>query len=305
MGPTIWLSMGPPPIKMYEHATVLIEYLANVHTILQTSAKPSVSAMQGVVQEAMQFAERTKKEPSLTDIINKLELLESTAQKHRLQNEGIEDQLVILKNAPTAGGSTQKPSSWASLLHNASPPPNLTHKAPAYNKNYEVIVKINDPDSARVLQAQTPEEITQSIDDQLKRQNITQTRIHTAQVLKSGDIAVQVVNDKEIQKLQHNHGWTTILGGKAFISTKTYGIIVHGVPIARIDLKSPDTSRWLTMQNADTFPDMNIRWLGWLTPPKVGKTEASLVLELDDAETVNKIIDEGMVIGFGMHRCVL
>ena len=126
--------MGPPPIKMYEHATVLIEYLANVHTILQTSAKPSVSAMQGVVQEAMQFAERTRKEPSLTDIMNKLELLESTAQKHTLQNEGIEDQLVILKNAPTTGGSTQKPSSWASLLHNAAPPPDLTHKAPAYNK---------------------------------------------------------------------------------------------------------------------------------------------------------------------------
>lgn len=83
--------MGPPPIRMYEHATVLIEYLAIVHTILQTSAKPSVSTMQGVVQEAMQFAERTKKELSLTDIMNKLKLLESTAQKHTLQNEGIED----------------------------------------------------------------------------------------------------------------------------------------------------------------------------------------------------------------------
>lgn len=115
-----------PPIKMYEHATVLIEYLANVYAILQKPAKPSVSAMQGVVQETMQFAERTKKEPSLTDIMNKLELLESTVQKYMLQNEGIEDQLVILKNALTAGGSTQKPSSWASLLHNAALPPNLT-----------------------------------------------------------------------------------------------------------------------------------------------------------------------------------
>lgn len=139
--------------------------------------------------------ERTRKEPSLTDIMNKLELLENTAQKHTLQNEGIEDQLVILKNAPTAGGSTQKPLSWASLLHNAAPPPSCTHKAPAYSKNHEVIVKIKDPDSARVLQAQTPEEITQSIDDQLKRQNITQTRIRRALVLKSGHIAVQVVSD--------------------------------------------------------------------------------------------------------------
>lgn len=71
--------MGPPPIKIYEHATVLIEYFANIHTILQTSAKPSVSTMQSVVQEAMQFAEQTRKEPFLTDIMNKLELLENMA----------------------------------------------------------------------------------------------------------------------------------------------------------------------------------------------------------------------------------
>lgn len=49
--------MGPVPIKIYEHAIVLIKYLINVHTIIQTLAKPSVSAMQSVVQEAMQFAE--------------------------------------------------------------------------------------------------------------------------------------------------------------------------------------------------------------------------------------------------------
>lgn len=151
MRPTIWPSIGPPPIKIYEHATVLIEYLANVHTILQTLAKPSVSAMQSVVQEAMQFAEQTRKKPSFIDIMNKLELLESTAQKYTLQSERIKDQLVILKNTPTAGGSTQKPLSWALLLHNAAPPPDLTHKAPAYNKNHEVIVKINDPNSAHVL----------------------------------------------------------------------------------------------------------------------------------------------------------
>lgn len=93
---------------MYEHATLLIEYLANMHNILQTSAKLSISAMRDVVQEAMHFADRTKKEPSLTEIMSKLELLESTAQKHTLQNEAIEDQLVKLKNMPVTGGSSQK-----------------------------------------------------------------------------------------------------------------------------------------------------------------------------------------------------
>ena len=94
-------------------------------------------------------------------------------------------------------------------------------------------------------------------------------------------------------------------GGKASISLKTYGIIVHGVPIANIDIKSLDTSRWLIMQNADAFPNMNIRWLGWLAPLKVSKTEALLVFELDDVKTANRMINKGMVIRFGMHRCVL
>ena len=59
------------------------------------------------------------------------------------------------------------------------------------------------------------------------------------------------------------------------------------------------------MQNADAFPNMNITWLGWLTPPKIGRTEALLVFELDDAETANRIIDKAMVIRFGMHKCIL
>lgn len=166
---------------------------------------------------------------------------ESTAQKYMLQNDGIKNHFVILKNAPVVGESTQKPLSWALLLHNAALPPDLTHKAPAYNKNHEVIVKIHDPDSVYVLQAQILEEIMQSINDQLKRQNITQTRIRMAWVLKSGNIARQVVSNKELQKLQHIYGWTTIFDRKASINMKIYGIIIRRVPIAKIHIKSPDT----------------------------------------------------------------
>lgn len=68
-----------------------------------------------------------------------------------LQNKGIEDQLVIFKNVSTAGGSTQKPLSWAILFLNAILLPNLTHNGPIYNNDHKVIVKINDLNSAYVL----------------------------------------------------------------------------------------------------------------------------------------------------------
>ena len=129
------------------------------------------------------------------------------------------------------------------LLYNAAPRTDLTYKTPAYNKNHKVIVKINGLDSARVIEIQTLEEITQSINDQLKRQNITQTCIRTAQVLKSGDIAIQVISNKEVQKLQYNHRWTTILGQKEFISRKTFDIIVCRVFIVKIDIKNLDISQ--------------------------------------------------------------
>lgn len=80
--------------------------------------------------------------------MNKFKLLKSMVQKHMLQNERIENQLVILKNTPIAKRSTQKPLSLALLFHNDILLPAFTHKTCIHNKNYEVIVKINDPNSA-------------------------------------------------------------------------------------------------------------------------------------------------------------
>lgn len=138
----------------------------------------------------MQFLEQIRKKTSLTDIINKLELCKNRTEKHLLQNKKIKDLLIILKNALMAKKSTQKPFSWTLLFYNAAFLLNLTHKTLAYNKNHEIIVKINDPNSARILQIQILEEITQYIDDQLKRQNTIQICIYTAEVLKSSNIKI-------------------------------------------------------------------------------------------------------------------
>lgn len=83
----------------------------------------------------MQFVEQTRKQLFFTNIMNKLEFLESTAQKYTLQNKEIKDQLVILKNAPRMEEFIQKLFFWALLLYNAAVLSNLTHKAPTYNKN--------------------------------------------------------------------------------------------------------------------------------------------------------------------------
>lgn len=86
---------------------------------------------------------------------------------------------------------------------------------------------------------------------------------------------------------------------------KTFNIIIHGIPIAKINIKSPDISQWLIIQNVNVFPNMNIKWLGRLTFSQIGKMEALLILKLDDAKIVNRIIDKDMLIGFGIYTFVL
>lgn len=121
----------------------------------------------------MQFVEQIKQELFFTNIIKKLKLFGNTVQKYMLQNKKSEDQLIILKNAPIIEEFSQNLLFWTLLFYNAILLPNFIHKTPTCNENYEVIMKINNANLVCVLQIQTLKKIMQSIDNNLKWQNIT------------------------------------------------------------------------------------------------------------------------------------
>lgn len=123
-------------------------------------------------------------------------------------------------------------------------------------------------------------------------------------MLKSSNIAIKLVSDKEIQKLQFNHRLITILEEKISISIKTYGIIVHGVSIAKVDIKDVDKVQWFIMQNTDSFSNINIKWIECLTAQKIGKKKASLVFQLDNTKSAKQIFHESLVIGCDIHQCI-
>lgn len=52
------------------------------------------------------------------------------------------------------------------------------------------------------------------------------------------------------------------------------------------------------MRNAGIFPNMHVDCLDWLTPPKEGGFVASLAVEVNNLHTANKMIEEGVVIGY-------
>lgn len=59
-----------------------------------------------------------------------------------------------------------------------------------YNKNNEIIVKLNNTTLAEEMKKQAPEEVTHRIDAYLVENNITATKLHVARTLPSGDIII-------------------------------------------------------------------------------------------------------------------
>ena len=76
-----------------------------------------------------------------------------------------------------------------------------------------------------------------------------------------------------------------MLGSKARLARKRYGIVAFGVPIAKIDLeKANETKEKIIMQNASMCAGMKIESLFWLSSLKKDRRTASLMIEVDDAK---------------------
>ena len=61
---------------------------------------------------------------------------------------------------------------------------------PLYNKNNEIVVKLNDNASAKEMKKQAPKEVAYRIDAYLIENNITTTKLCATRTLPSGDIAI-------------------------------------------------------------------------------------------------------------------
>lgn len=105
--------------------------------------------------------------------------------------------------------------------------------------------------------------------------------------------------------MRERDGWTKVLGSKAKLIRKRYGIVALGIPTTKIDLeKSEETKEKLVTQNASMCTGMKIESLFWLSSSKKDKQAASLVIEVDDAKIANLLIEEGLVLDHTLHGCI-
>ncbi len=150
-----------------------------------------------------------------------------------------------------------------------------------------------------------PEEVTHRIDAYLLKNNIKAIKLRAAQTLPSGDIAIQTTNEELAEKLRRKNDWTKILGSKAKLAWKRYGIFALGIPIAKIDMEKPEeTKEKIIMRNASMGAEMKIESIFWLFTSKKDRRTSSPVVEVADAKIANMLIEEGLVLDHNLHRCM-
>lgn len=71
-----------------------------------------------------------------------------------------------------------------------------------YNKNNKIIVKLNDVASTKEMKNQVSKKLAYSINIYLIKKNITIIKLRAAQTLPSGNIAIQITNQKKAEKLR-------------------------------------------------------------------------------------------------------
>ncbi|KAM0800673.1 hypothetical protein BDR22DRAFT_908349 [Usnea florida] len=93
------------------------------------------------------------------------------------------------------------------------------------------------------------------------------------------------------------------LSDNARTVTKTYGLLLHGVRIASIDVRDMARAiQQIKAVNAYTLK-LDITWVGWFGTHREGQDKCSLIIELTSPEDGNKALDEGLVIGSEIHGC--
>ena len=291
--------MGTLHANITEHGALTVEYLKSMQEKIKTSNRIPIEQVEKILRVSLEYAEATRRGPTPAQVWQKLESIENLAKEQSQQQTSINDKLTILKEQQAATIASPKPQTWAVVAANAKT------RSPLYNKNNEIVVKLNDNASAEEMKKQAPKEVAQRIDAYLIENNITTTRLRAARTLPSGDVAIQATTEEEAEKLRGEDGWNKVLGSKAKLARKNYGIVAMGISAAKIDQeKMEETKEKIVTQNASMCTGMKIESIFWLSTLKKDKRIASLVIEIDDAKMTNTLIEEGLALDHTLHGCM-
>ncbi len=192
--------MGTQHTNIMEHGALIMEYLKSMQKKIKTSSRIPTEQVERIVRASSEYAEATRRDLTPAQMWQKLESIESLTINKSKYYASINDKLTVLKEQRAAGLTASKSQTWAEIA------PGAQSRTQLYNKQNELVVKLNNNASAEQMKKQAPEELANRIDAYLMENNITPTKLRAARTLPSGDIAIQTTNIEEVKKLRERNG---------------------------------------------------------------------------------------------------
>ena len=103
------------------------------------------------------------------------------------------------------------------------------------------------------------------------------SQVTAAKQLKSGDIIIYTSTIEGVEALKGKREWLSTLGTKAEVLEETYGVLVHGVPVSRVNVNNQaQIIEQIKMENNCIIKGMEMKFVGWLSPQNDSKQESFL-----------------------------
>ncbi|KAL2047272.1 hypothetical protein N7G274_001291 [Stereocaulon virgatum] len=216
---TRWLVWDQMPTDHKEHATMLRQAANTGLNHIANGQKPPSNTLREVLRALVAFTEQMIQEPRF--------------------------QTVLDENQPAGSYKTSNAattSSWAGVASRLRDS-QFTYSSPSssiggiqipptpYNRNTEIIVRMNDKEASKANAAKEPRVLAEKVNQYTRNNEISTKDIRAARTLPSGDIAITTATEEEATKLREQDGWMSVLSEKAKAVAQMYGVLVHGVRI--------------------------------------------------------------------------
>jgi hypothetical protein len=162
-----------------------------------------------------------------------------------------------------------------------------------------VIVKIFNKSEAKDIQNQSRKDIIHRIQHAAGGTQAKHS-VLAVQQLKSGDLAVHMDSIEGREEMEKKENWIKAIAPSAVTKQKTWPVMAHGIKVADFPLDAWDKqAKRLIKENEKLHSNLQIRGLRWLARTD-GKQFSTLIIETASAEQANRLIREGIVVGYDL-----
>lgn len=133
--------------------------------------------------------------------------------------------------------------------------------------------------------------------EQSSNEHINKVKTVSANQLKSGGLSIRIAMTSNINTLQQfAKDWTGKLGNGASVKVPMYGILAYNIRTNTMETSKPDEIKDEILQaNKPFIPNVDIKYMRWLSRSAQGKFMSSVIIEFTRAEDANRIIDKGLI----------